>query len=61
MQGGNDVQILVDKKWKLPHGVTCDRCVLQVTSLSGQPYLNSFASMAEYVTVHDSEAKLHTT
>ncbi len=35
VQGGNDVQILVDKKWKLPDGVTCERCVLQVTALSG--------------------------
>lgn len=33
VQGGNDVQILVDKKWKLPDGVTCERCVLQVTPL----------------------------
>jgi hypothetical protein len=31
VQGGNDVQIMVDKKWKLPDGVTCERCVLQVT------------------------------
>jgi hypothetical protein len=36
VQGGNDVQIMVDKKWKLPDGVTCERCVLQVNSFQGE-------------------------
>lgn len=40
MQGGNDVEILVDTAWKLPDGVTCERCVLQVTyQLSYSLYL----------------------
>ncbi len=30
MQGGNDAEFLVDQKWKLPAGVSCERCVLQV-------------------------------